>query len=196
VLKKCGKFKLAHGGAGKAEAVGKPQDSLSLLTAGSSNALKTKEKKILDSGSISALTANPLLTSQNSRVAAGPNKQMPVTESATKSKSTQASSAKAKKRMAHLRYRQHAHSCLIKEISLKEVLAVLRCDDELPSVLEQTVVHIADQTGEGSLQLNAYVYAMTAGERKMDSQYVNVRVILVDEDPHKLEQLSHYIQSI
>ena len=191
VLKKRGKLKLAHGGAAKADAAQKPQDSLSLLMAGGSSAEKPPAKKSRDNGSISALTGNPLITAQDSGPAASPN-----AESAAKLKSTQVSAAKAKKRMAHLRYREHAHSCLIKEITLKEATTVLRGDDELPSILEQTVVHIADQSGESSLQLNAYVYAMTAVDRKMDSQYVNVKVIFVDEDPLKLEHLSHYIQSI
>jgi|TARA_Y100000310_G_scaffold49418_1_gene45689 DNA-binding response OmpR family regulator len=102
-------------------------------------------------------------------------------------------SPKAAKKIAQLRYGDEVQSCVVREITLEKLHALIKPDDKVPSILEQTVVHLVESDGTETVQLNGYVQSLVAVEAKLESQFVNIVVRFVDQDQQKLEGLSHYI---
>jgi hypothetical protein len=47
--------------------------------------------------------------------------------------------------------------------------------------------------GDRMARLNGYVYQLQAQEKDPDTKFVQVVVRFVDDDPQKLEDLSHFI---
>lgn len=145
--------------------------------------------------SIAALTGTPAGTAQQANDAAhDPATQTRTNRSGRGDESGQAS-AKNSKKIARLRYGDHLQSCVVREITLKHVQAVIKSDDVAPNILQQTVVHLVASDGTETVQLNGYVQSLVAVDVKPDNQLVNVTVRFVDQDQKKLERLSHYITS-
>lgn len=180
-LKKTGKLKQAQSNA--ATMPKKAGDSVSLLTGGQTSIKKPATQKASVSAGMTALMGKANQEANLSKLTNQPASQ-----------STKKGSSKLP--TAHLRYKKDVHKCVIKDINLREILAILKTDEGLPDLLEQTVVQITRKSGSDSVQLNGYVHSMTAAERKMDSQLVNVKIVFVDEDPKKFELLSLFIQSM
>ncbi|MBV1879863.1 MAG: response regulator [Pseudomonadales bacterium] len=183
-LKKSGKLKQACGDAATNSSKQQPDDSVSLLTgAGSKPSTPVKDKPAVTDG-FNALIGN------------NASHESPKQHTPDAAPPKQKTASPVKQPTAHLRYKQGVHQCMIKDINLKEVLAVLRADSEMPDLLEQTVVHINNSKSDETVQLNGFVHSMAATQRKMDAQFVSIKVVFVDEDPKKLEHLSHFIQSM
>ncbi len=94
--------------------------------------------------------------------------------------------------VAQLRFSESTLNCVIKGITLTEVRVTARRDETFPGILEQAVVDI-DMGGEKVARLNGYVHLMQAAEKRMDTEFVNLVVRFVDDDPQKMEDLSHFI---
>jgi len=87
--------------------------------------------------------------------------------------------------------------CAIKDMSLQEVMIVVKNDGgAVPQVLDQVVVDIEQLSGDSVARMNAFVQMVQATERKLDSTYLNVKVIFMDDDPQKMEELAKYIASV
>lgn len=93
------------------------------------------------------------------------------------------------RKTAQLRFGDQVQSCVIRELTLEEIQAFIRPDDQVPKILEQAVVHLLDSHGSETVQLNGYVQSLIAVEKKM----VNIIVRFVDHDQQKKMSLSHYI---
>lgn len=146
-------------------------------------------------GSIAALTGTPASTARQANAAGhDPATQTRTNGSAREGESGQASSKDSKK-IARLRYGDHLQSCVVREITLKHLQAFIKSDDEIPNILQQTVVHLVESDGTETVQLNGYVQSLVAVEAKLESQFVNITVRFVDQDKKKLESLSRYITS-
>lgn len=95
--------------------------------------------------------------------------------------------------VAQLRFSDATLSCVIKGITLTEVRVTARRGEVFPGILEQAVVDI--DMGEGQVaRLNGYVQQLQAVEKRQDTEFVHLVVRFVDDDPQKLEALSHFIE--
>lgn len=93
---------------------------------------------------------------------------------------------------ADIRFSGSSLNCVIKAVTLQEIRVTFARSEQAPTILEQAVVDI--DLGEGKVaRLNGYVYAMQAAEVRQDTEFVNLTIRFVDDDPQKLEDLSHFI---
>ncbi|SFR81557.1 CheY chemotaxis protein or a CheY-like REC (receiver) domain [Marinobacter daqiaonensis] len=94
--------------------------------------------------------------------------------------------------VAAIRFAGHTLKCVIKDVTLSEVRVIAKRDQDFPGILDQAVVDI--EVAEGRVaRLNGYVYQLQAVDKRQDTDFVSVGVRFVDEDPKKLEDLSHFI---
>ncbi len=115
----------------------------------------------------------------------------------TKAASSQPSkkSAVRAKGLANVRFASGSEARLvIKSINLQELIGVFRREGDLPALLEQAVLDIADQDSGGVARINAYVRMMQAQEPSADAQTIQMVLRYVDDDPVKLEALSRFIE--
>ena len=84
-------------------------------------------------------------------------------------------------------------SCVIKALSLKEALLVVKRGDVLPQVLESAVLDLEQGEAAETARLNGYLHAVAAFEPKSDSEWLQLTFKFVDSDPQKLDYLSRLI---
>ncbi len=93
---------------------------------------------------------------------------------------------------AVVRFADSTLKSVIKDITLTEVRVIAKRDQAFPGILEQAVVDM--EVAEGRVaRLNGYVHQLQAVDRRQDTEFVSVTVRFVDDDPQKLEDLSHFI---
>jgi CheY-like chemotaxis protein len=100
------------------------------------------------------------------------------------------------KGMAHLRVRDQAFKCAIKDMSLKDVLVVVKNSGVYPQVLEQAVIDIEQLSGDSVARVNGFIQMVQAVDPHINSAFINIKVTLVDDDPDKMAHLSKYIASV
>ena len=83
--------------------------------------------------------------------------------------------------------------CVIKALSLKEGLLVIKRGESLPQVLESAVLDLEQGEGGEVARLNGYLHAVAALEPKPDSEWLQLTFRFVDRDPQKLDYLSRLI---
>ncbi|KAA8983454.1 MULTISPECIES: response regulator [Gammaproteobacteria] len=93
--------------------------------------------------------------------------------------------------MVDLRFSQATLRGVLRAVTLNDVRVSARRDDAMPQILEQAVVDV--DLGDRMARLNGYVYQLQAQEKDPDTKFVQVVVRFVDDDPQKLEDLSHFI---
>ncbi|WP_077529680.1 response regulator [Vreelandella utahensis] len=93
--------------------------------------------------------------------------------------------------MVDLRFSEATLRGVLRAVTLNEVRVSARRDDPMPQILEQAVVDV--DLGGRMARLNGYVYQLQAQEKHPDTKFVQVVVRFVDDDPQKLEDLSHFI---
>ncbi len=84
-------------------------------------------------------------------------------------------------------------ACVIKTLSLKDALLVVRRGDLLPQVLESAVLDLEQGEAAEVARLNGYLHAVAAFEPKPDSEWLQLTFRFVDRDPQKLDYLSRLI---
>ena len=84
-------------------------------------------------------------------------------------------------------------ACVIKALSLKEALLVVRRGEPLPQVLESAVLDLEQGEAAETARLNGYLHAVAALEPKPDSEWLQLTFRFVDRDPQKLDYLSRLI---
>ncbi|WP_028238813.1 response regulator [Stutzerimonas azotifigens] len=82
--------------------------------------------------------------------------------------------------------------CVIKALSLKEALLVIKRGDVLPQVLESAVLDLEQGAGE-TARLNGYLHAIAALEPTPATEWLQLTFRFVDRDPQKLDYLSRLI---
>lgn len=85
--------------------------------------------------------------------------------------------------------------CAVKRLTLTEFVGIFKRDGVLPHLLEQAVVDIATVDGTDMARINGYIHTLSAGEPKFDSALIHIAIRFVDQDPVKLDQLTHFIAS-
>ncbi|MBU3058557.1 response regulator [Pseudomonas indica] len=84
-------------------------------------------------------------------------------------------------------------ACVIKALSLKEALLVVRRGEPMPQVLESAVLDLEQGEAAETARLNGYLHAVAALEPKPDSEWLQLTFRFVDRDPQKLDYLSRLI---
>ncbi|MCD5973121.1 MULTISPECIES: response regulator [Pseudomonas] len=85
------------------------------------------------------------------------------------------------------------HSSVIKALTLKEALLVVRRSESLPQILEQAVLDLEQGESNEVARLNGYLHAIVAFEQKPDSEWLQVTFRFTDQDAQKLDYISRLI---
>lgn len=104
-----------------------------------------------------------------------------------------ASKAPAGRGQGQLRLPNGSMACVIKALSLKEALLVVKRTEQLPQVLESAVLDLEQGEAAETARLNGYLHAVAAFEPKPDSEWLQLTFRFVDRDPQKLDYLSRLI---
>ncbi|MCJ8204074.1 response regulator [Pseudomonas sp. RGM2987] len=83
--------------------------------------------------------------------------------------------------------------CVIKALSLKEALLLVKRTDALPQVLESAVLDMEQGDNAETARLNGYLHAIVAHEQTPDSEWLQLTFRFVDKDPQKLDYISRLI---
>lgn len=92
-----------------------------------------------------------------------------------------------------LRLSNGEFACVIKALSLKDALLVVKRSATLPQVLDSAVLDLEQGEEAEVARLNAYIHAVSALEARPDSEWLQVTCRFVDSDPKKLDYLSRLI---
>jgi CheY-like chemotaxis protein len=84
-------------------------------------------------------------------------------------------------------------SCVIKGLSLKDAVLLVKRGEPLPQILESAVLDLEQGDGGEVARLNGYLHAIAAFEQSPDSEWLQVTFRFVDRDPQKLDYLSRLI---
>ena len=171
------KVRKALGRAGKLDALaasaparptntGMANDSLAALTGGKADVVKPA------ASAQSPAAASPLLRPPPGKPAAAAN---------------------SGRGQGQLRLASGTLPCVIKALSLKEGLLVVKRGETLPQVLESAVLDLEQSEGGEIARLNGYLHAVVAVEPKPDSEWLQLTFRFVDRDPQKLDYLSRLI---
>lgn len=96
---------------------------------------------------------------------------------------------------AQLRLAGEQSACVVKALSLRDALVVVRRTDRLPQVFESGVLDLEQDADQSVARMNVYVHGVAAMEPSVDSEWLKVTLKFVDQDPQKLEYLSRLIAS-
>lgn len=187
--------------AGVSDFIGKPFSNEQLITkvkkalsrSGKLQALSAgAAPKMLSTGafandSLAALTGGKAEVVK--RAAAAP---VPAT-AAPQAQPTAPSKPPAGRGQGQLRLPAGSMACVIKALSLKEALLVVKRGDLLPQVLESAVLDLEQGEAAETARLNGYLHAVAALEPKPDSEWLQLTFKFVDRDPQKLDYLSRLI---
>ena len=104
-----------------------------------------------------------------------------------------ASAATGGRGQGQLRLASGVQQCLIKALSIKEALLVVRRTENLPQVLESAVLDLEQGENAEIARLNGYLHAVVAHEPKPDSEWLQLTFRFVDQDAQKLDYISRLI---
>lgn len=96
---------------------------------------------------------------------------------------------------AQLRLAGQTFACVIKTLSLRDALIVVRRDELMPQVFASGVLDLEQDRDKSVARINVYVHAVAALEAKMECEWLKVTLKFVDQDPEKLDYLSRLIAS-
>ncbi|MET1066692.1 MAG: response regulator [Pseudomonas prosekii] len=108
-------------------------------------------------------------------------------------KAPAASATPAGRGQGQLRLSSGNQPCVIKALSLKEALLVVKRSDTLPQVLESAVLDLEQGDNAETARLNGYLHAIVAHEQKPDSEWLQLTFRFVDKDAQKLDYISRLI---
>ncbi|EKT4521460.1 response regulator [Pseudomonas putida] len=188
--------------AGVSDFVGKPFTNEQLLTKvkkaltklgkleGLMNSAPARINSAFANDSLNALTGGRAETVKAPVAAAvAPSKPL-INAPAPKSAAAAAQSGRGQ---GQLRLSSGTQACVIKALSLKEALLVVRRGTTLPQVLEGAVLDLEQGENAEVARLNGYLHAVAALEPKPDSDWLQLTFKFVDQDAQKLDYLSRLI---
>ncbi|HEY3698237.1 MAG TPA: response regulator [Spongiibacteraceae bacterium] len=97
---------------------------------------------------------------------------------------------------AQLNFAGFNTQCVIKDISLQLLSGIIKREDQVPAILEPVVISIFETEGDSVARLNGYVHSIQAAENRIDATVLKLVIRFVDDDPAKLDLLSHYIEKL
>ncbi len=189
--------------AGVSDFIGKPFTNEQLLT---------KVKKALAKiGKLDTLMASPSRASSafandslsaltggkadvvNATPAPAPAPRGGLLNNAPRPSATPAAAPTGNRGQGQLRLSSGNQPCVIKNLSLKEALLVVRRGEVLPQVLENAVLDLEQGDNAEVARLNGYLHAVVAHEPKPDSDWLQLTFRFVDQDAQKLDYISRLI---
>jgi len=108
-------------------------------------------------------------------------------------KAPAASAATGGRGQGQLRLPNGIQACVIKALSLKEALLVVKRSEALPQVLDSAVLDLEQGDNAEVARLNGYLHAVVAHEQKPDSEWLQLTFRFVDQDAQKLDYISRLI---
>ncbi|MDV9033098.1 response regulator [Pseudomonas sp. RAC1] len=190
--------------AGVSDFVGKPFTNEQLLTKvkkslqrigkleGLMSAGPARVNSAFANDSLSALTGGK---PEAAKVAAAPTAAAKplINAPAPQSAAAAAAAAPSGRGQGQLRLSSGNQPCVIKALSLKEALLVVRRSAVLPQVLEGAVLDLEQGESAEVARLNGYLHAVAALEPKPESDWLQLTFKFVDQDAQKLDYLSRLI---
>lgn len=188
--------------AGVSDFVGKPFTNEQLLTKVKKALTKIGKLESLVAGgqarvnsafandSLSALTGGKPEAVKAAPAAAASGKPL---INAPKPQTAAAAAAQTGRGQGQLRLSSGTQPCVIKALSLKEALLVVRRSAVLPQVLEGAVLDLEQGESAEVARLNGYLHAIAALEPKPESDWLQLTFKFVDQDAQKLDYLSRLI---
>ncbi|WP_460119636.1 response regulator [Pseudomonas sp. S2_C03] len=163
------------------------------------NSAPTKMNSAFGNDSLSALTGGkPAVAAVASTPAAAlapaaaPSRGL-LNSPPVKAPAPAASAATGGRGQGQLRLPNGVQPCVIKALSLKEALLVVKRVDALPQVLDSAVLDLEQGESAETARLNGYLHAIVAHEQKPDSEWLQLTFRFVDKDAQKLDYLSRLI---
>ncbi|AMB86367.1 two-component system response regulator [Pseudomonas agarici] len=104
-----------------------------------------------------------------------------------------ASAAIGGRGQGQLRLPSGTRQCVIKALSIKEALVVVRRGEVLPQVLESAVLDLEQGDNAEIARLNGYLHAVVAHEPTPDSDWLQLTFRFIDQDAQKLDYISRLI---
>nr|WP_288250607.1 response regulator [uncultured Pseudomonas sp.] len=186
--------------AGVSDFVGKPFTNEQLLTKVKKALAKIgKLDSLMSPGPARANAAlandslNALTAGRPEAVKVAAPAPVPTKVAATPGKPSVATPAPSGRGQGQLRLASGMQACVIKALSLKEALLVVRRSETLPQVLEGAVLNLEQGENAEVARLNGYLHAVAAFEPKPDSDWLQLTFKFVDQDAQKLDYLSRLI---
>ncbi|AZF13432.1 MULTISPECIES: response regulator [unclassified Pseudomonas] len=150
----------------------------------------TKMNSAFGNDSLSALTGGKPDAVKPAPAAAAPSRGLlnsaPVT-------AAPAPSPAGGRGQGQLRLSSGTQQCVIKALSIKEALLVVRRGEVLPQVLESAVLDLEQGENAEVARLNGYLHAIVAYEPKPDSDWLQLTFRFIDQDAQKLDYISRLI---
>lgn len=187
--------------AGVSDFIGKPFSNEQLITkvkkalqrAGKLAALMSAAPpKMLSTGAF-ANDSLAALTGGKSEVVRPTAPAQPAAAAAPAVAPAKAAAAPVGRSQGQLRLPGGMMACVVKALSLKEALLVVKRGELLPQVLESAVLDLEQGEASEVARLNGYLHSIAAFEPKPDSEWLQVVFRFVDRDPQKLDYLSRLI---
>ncbi|URM29056.1 response regulator [Pseudomonas frederiksbergensis] len=158
-------------------------DSLSALTGGKA-ALATPSAAIVNP------FAKPVAAAP--APAAAPSRGL-LNSPPVKAPAASAAASAGGRGQGQLRLPSGTQQCVIKALSIKEALLVVKRTDTLPQVLDSAVLDLEQGDNAEIARLNGYLHAIVAFEPKPDSEWLQLTFRFVDQDAQKLDYISRLI---
>ncbi|BAU57495.1 response regulator [Halorhodospira halochloris] len=98
--------------------------------------------------------------------------------------------------VGQIRYSGGVVACLIKEIDFYQLVGIIKKPDQVPCVLEQAAFDFTTEDDGRTSRINAYIYALQAGEKRQDTDFIRMTLRFVDDDEDKKDHLAHYFDII
>lgn len=149
----------------------------------------TKMNSAFGNDSLSALTGGKPEAVKPAPVAAAPSKGLLNNPPAAAPAATPAGG----RGQGQLRLSSGTQQCVIKALSIKEALLVVRRGEALPQVLESAVLDLEQGENAEVARLNGYLHAIVAYEPKPDSDWLQLTFRFIDQDAQKLDYISRLI---
>lgn len=108
-------------------------------------------------------------------------------------KAPAAAAASGGRGQGQLRLPGGTQPCVIKALSIKEALLVVKRTENLPQVLDSAVLDLEQGENAEVARLNGYLHAVVAHEPKPDSDWLQLTFRFVDQDAQKLDYISRLI---
>ncbi|MEB0026791.1 response regulator [Pseudomonas sp. MH9.2] len=153
----------------------------------------TKMNSAFGNDSLSALTGGKAEVVRPAAAPATGPKAAPLINSSARAFAPAAAPALGGRGQGQLRLPSGNQQCVIKALSLKEALLVVRRGDVLPQVLDSAVLDLEQGENAEVARLNGYLHAIVAYEPKPDSDWLQLTFRFVDQDAQKLDYVSRLI---
>ncbi|WP_433737869.1 response regulator [Pseudomonas putida] len=162
------------------------------------NTASTKTVSAYANDSLNALTggkapvATPTVAAPAAPAAAAPSRGGLLNSPPVKAP-VAAAAAGGGRGQGQLRLPNGIQQCVIKALSLKEALLVVKRAERLPQVLDSAVLDLEQGESAETARLNGYLHAIAAHEPKPDSEWLQLTFRFVDQDAQKLDYISRLI---